>query len=138
MIISEGNAQALYNAVIGLMVKRKAHAIHYPDDDCFKGECTWRKSVSKTCDWKPLLHLVVAFWKDAPNVTESWKAAARRRGFDADELHDVLLAVFIGGDHVNPSPYTDSIGWAYASTAIKDLAETAKDVYIDGVRVDDP
>ncbi len=52
--------------------------------------------------WKGLRQLAAAFWKDGPDVGDDWKRTARRYGYDPEELHEILLGVFLGSDPAKP------------------------------------
>lgn len=80
--------------------------------------------------WKGLRQLAAAFWKDGPDVNDDWKNAARRYGYDPEELHEILLGVFLGSDRPEPLPEFDR--W-YHVTGVFDTGK--RDIYVDGKHV---
>ena len=107
MTTTDKKLKPFFEAVVNVVVRKKVN-LHHPEDDCFKGECLW---CLPQHNWDTFRALVTLFWKDAPEVSEGWKALARNCGFgfDPDELHDILLGVFIGGDGVYSREFLD---WA--------------------------
>lgn len=74
---------------------------HFPRRSCFDGTCArsglkTSKAILNQCNWEALHALIEDFFKTAPDVTEDWKAMARRATFCPDELHDILIGVFLG------------------------------------------
>ena len=91
--------QAFYNNTVGLLIEKRG-GNHSPDSSCFKGSCWW--CHKNQFDWGMLVPLVKIFWEEGPDVSEVWKRSAASRGFDTEELHDVLVGAFVGGDRCRP------------------------------------
>lgn len=95
MIVGNEMAQEFFFRATKIACERnKKNRVHWPDEDCFKGKCGCRKKFS----WKGFRQLALWFWRHGPEVAEDWKVIARRRGFDPDDIHDLFLGVYIGGD----------------------------------------
>jgi len=79
---------------------------HWPLVSCYHGGCV-RRGVTLTglftrgCNWEDTRKLAVTFFQTGPDTSDDWRRLARATGFDADDLHDLLLGVFLGG---GPAP----------------------------------
>jgi len=52
--------------------------------------------------------MATTFWKCDGDVDEEWKRVARVHGFDADDLQEIMLGVFIGADSAHVKRITDN------------------------------
>ena len=105
MNISDDKLKPFFDAVVNVVVRKKVN-LHHPEDECFEDKCSW---CLPQHSWSIFLALVTLFWKDAPEVSEGRKALARNCGFgfDPDELHDILLGVFVSGDGAYSKEFLD-------------------------------
>lgn len=95
--------QAAKNAWAQREQLAKDGVFHWPVLECYDGTCR-RLGVAPTglvtrnCNWRDIRKLVTTFFQTAPDVDDDWKRAVRTTGFVPEDLHDLLLGVFLGGD----------------------------------------
>ena len=58
--------------------------------------CSWCKGKEEF-NSKGLLPLVAWFLEFGPEVSMGWTLTAKRDGFNAEELHEILLGIFVAG-----------------------------------------
>lgn len=100
--------RAFFDAVVNVL-RTKVVYFHDPGRRCFESSCKEGGICSKDpftlgCNWRGILNLVTTFWEYGPDFNADWERLARRNGFRADDLHDLLLGVFIGGNSRQPEP----------------------------------
>ena len=78
MTADNDKMEAFCDAITSLIIRKK-----------------WRSTPPA---WRALRRLARAFWKGAPEVSDDWKRAARRYGYEPGELHEILLGVFLSGN----------------------------------------
>ena len=88
----------IYKDVADIISERDPECLHYPTARCRAGHCTGCKG---RYDWDGLAVLIAAFLNAGGDVDDRWKERARQAGFEfePDSLHDILLGIFVGGDH---------------------------------------
>ena len=86
---------AFYDKVVAILSKKSYN--HPKNDMCTAGICSWCKTET-SYNVSGLLPLVAWFLKHGPDISPGWVLTARRDGFNPEELHDVMLGIFIGGD----------------------------------------
>ena len=91
------NLEAFYRNIADIIVE-KNRLSHYPHTACFSGIC--EVCMRLKYKWTLFVNLVTTIWKIGPDVSENWMKAAAHTdlGFTADELHGIILGVYIGGD----------------------------------------
>ena len=132
MTVADKNLGTFVNNVVSVMLD-KNRGIHAPDSRCFKGTCGQCRTAGTRVNWHIVLQLATWFWETGPDIEDGWKRAAQNNRVDPDELHEILLGVFIGGDPVKPAFYPDENGWWRATGNFNKL--TNPGVYIPGARV---
>ena len=87
--------ETFYRTVVEVITQKRATIHHPTDSSCLRGLCGWCKP---RFNWKAMRELVASIWNHGPDVDDNWKRAVERGGFriDADELHDILIGIFIG------------------------------------------
>lgn len=102
MISGNKNWQAFYGNLVHALIE-KNERLHYPDSTCYQGHC----GCITRFNWREFRRLAKWFWDHGPDVDEDWKRTAQRATFEfnADDLHDIMLGVFIGGDGSDRRPF---------------------------------
>ena len=59
-------------------------------------------------NWSAFHDIVTMFWDGVGDTNADWRRIAKAHGFDADNLHEVMLGVFIGGDKERVKRVTDN------------------------------
>ena len=77
---------------------------HWPNTLCFGDSCedcglSRTNSSDLECNWKDIRDLVVEFFRDAPDVPQTWGWRTWQIGLDPAEFHDLLLGIFLGSVH---------------------------------------
>lgn len=107
--------RAFYDNVVGLLIEKRGGK-HYPDSKCFRGECWW--CLKNHFDWKGLIPLVKMFWMEGPDVPKEWTRSAALLRFNAEELLDVLVGAFVGGDRCEVGRVPKYWTWNHAEAKV--------------------
>ena len=93
--------RAFFDGVVNVIAEQ--HGVpHWPNDDCFKNECVetgvapLRLMCPMKCNWKYIFDLAEDLFRNGPEVNDGWKRGAGILDFDPDDLHDLMLGVFLG------------------------------------------
>ena len=94
MIGKDRKVDAFYNDMCNVLQKKKA----WPDMAIFNlaaGRC---RTCGSLHDWSVVHEIATTFWECGGDIDADWKRLVEVHGFDADELQEIMLGVFIGGD----------------------------------------
>ena len=95
MTVDDKKLETFHVAVAKLFAE-KMNLSHYPRDDCFSGMCSF---CMTRYSWSALRGLVAAFWKaGGSDINDDWREIAEHAGFEPDDLHGIMLGIFVGGD----------------------------------------
>ena len=95
--VNDKTLHVFYGKVYDVLLRRKTASGHPIDGMCTSGNCSWCKSDrDRDTNATGLLPLVAWFLKHGPHVSEGWTLTAKVNGFNAEDLHDTMLGIFIG------------------------------------------
>lgn len=129
MTADEKTLDSFFDSVVGvLQFGDKSREFHFPRRLCFDGSCqrfglSIGKYFYRACNWTPLLDLVTEFFDGAPDVTADWKARAQVIGLIPNDLHEILISIFLGSDSGHASIHNDYV----SATKAKQITHSANE-----------